>query len=471
MEKLIYLFWGISALIIVIAFTLSLIKREKLLFLIPFVITFIPIEYIDRYFFKLPTILNWLPQLILLLCGIVSAIVLIKRPMKSSIWFSIAYFLFIFLAIISISINGNNIVSAIYSQRGFIFIFSFLVASKAMYDRLSLDKFYKLTIKAGFISALLAVFQRMLVTLTSSTGDMVTGLFSSDSQYLYFHCICFIITIAYWYNGQQLMRKISASNLSILFILSIGIANNKAGIGFLILILLFFAIYVGYRNFWKFFGRLIILGIFISVSLLIFEKILIGSGRLKNEESSFAYLSDPEYVSDYMFGSDDNWHGQFSKSGTLRRGAAITFGYTLLSKDPYHFLFGRGPGSTSESSIGEGDLSKVYEGYKIGRSTLSEKLTEHGLLGTIFFIGVLLAVYFANSKEHPLNANHLLIKKVAILFMLVYLPYENIFLTIINGLVFTLLLYPNITFIEGETLFSYLDDEKINQADLNKINI
>jgi|GEM_PF-4428414 len=466
MEKLIYLFWGISALLILTAFSLILIKREKLLFWIPFVITFIPIEYIDRYFIKLPTILNWIPQLFLILCGVIASVVLLKKPLRSSKWFSIAYLLFALVAIVSLSVNGNSIVGAIYAQRGFIFIFSFLVITKAIYDHTSLDDFYKIVIKAGFLSAILAILQRAFVSVTSSSGDMVTGLFSSDSQYLFFHCFCFVVSISYWYHGKQILKKIPSSNLSILFILSIGIANNKAGVGFLIVILIFFAFYVGYKNFWKFFGRMIILGAFITISLTIFEKILTGSGRLRNEESSFAYLTDPEYISDYMFGSDDNWHGQFSKSGTLRRGSAITFGYGLLQENPYYLLFGKGPGSTSESGIGEGDLSKVYQGYKIGRSTLSEKLTEYGLIGTFFFLAIIIVVYFVNSKEYPLGQTHLLIKKVAILFMLCYLPYENIFLTIINGLVFSLLLYPNFIYLqdEEENIFSYLEEKELDKV-------
>ena len=464
MEKLILLFWGLSTLTVIIAFSLSLIKRESLLFWIPFVITFIPIEYIDRYFVSLPTILNWLPQLVLLLSAVVGLIALMKKPLKSSKWFSISYLIFLLLGVISISVNNNSIGSAIYSHRGFIFIFSFLIVSKAIYPYLSLDDLYKTIIKAGVLSAVLGILQRMYVVVASSTGDMVTGLFSSDSQYLYFHCFCFIVSIAYWYHGKKLVNKMSPSNLSILFIFSIGIANNKAGIGFLILILVFFAIYVGYRNFWKFFGRLIVLGAFIGISLFIFEKILTGSGRLQ-EESSFAYLTDPTYITNYMFGEEGSRSGEFSKSGTLRRGSAITFGYNLLKENPYYMLFGRGPGSTSESGVGEGFLAKSYEGYKIGRSTLSERLTEYGIIGTLLFIGIILVVYFVNSKEYPLGKTHILIKKVAVLFIISYLPYENMFLTIINGIVFTVLLYPNILNINHEeAYFQYLKKEKLDLA-------
>ncbi|WP_020529668.1 hypothetical protein [Flexithrix dorotheae] len=349
------------------------------------------------------------------------------------------------------AINGTKIATAIYSQRGFIFIFAYLVNFKAVYDKLSLSKVYQLIVKAGLISVALAILQRIYVTLGNSTGDMVAGLFSSDSQYLYFQCFCFIISISYWYHHKQLINKISPRNLSIIFILSIGIANNKAGIGFLLFILFLFALYIGYKNFWKFFGKFLVLGLVMGFSLMIFENILRGSGRLK-DKGSYAYLTDPNYILGYLFGTDEKNKGILEKNGALRRGSALTFGYKLLKENSYTFYFGRGPGSTSESSIGTGELSNQYEGYKIGRSSLSEKLTEVGIIGTTFFIMTIFVLYFNRSREFPLFKEQVLIRKISVIFILIYLPYENMFLTILNGLIISVLLYPNIIDLKEEKL-------------------
>ncbi len=440
---------AVFLLLFLTATSLLFLKNKESILWISIGTAFFPLEYIDRYFVDLPSLVAWIPQLVLIYLAALAIYAYWSRVLLIPKKFVFAYAVFVILSLFSVLFNKSSWGPAIYAQRGIIFIFCYIFIFRGAYNKLTLDELLSLTVKIGILSFAVAVIQRILVTLTGETGDMVTGLFSVDNQYLYFQCFCFIIVMAFWFYKKKLVSGLSPQNLALIFIISIAIANNKAGIGFLVLIVLLFSAFVGYKEFWSFFGKAIVTGMFIVIGLTIFDAIITSRGRIQNHsDSSFAYLSDPEYFINYMFGEDDSYHGIFSKSGALRRGSAIVFGYQLIDDGAFTLILGKGSGATIESAVNtvSGYLGKRFEGYKIGRSTLSEKLTETGILGFMVFVFFIVTTFWHKYTGYPYMPHQELVKKVAALFIISYTPYENMFITLVNAFIIAVLIYPNLEF-------------------------
>ena len=107
---------------------------------------------------------------------------------------------------------------------------------------------------------------------------------------------------------------------------------------------------------------------------------------------------------EYYFGSA-GYESMLAKSGELKYGAAITFVYSLISRDPLTLSLGLGPGNVSESGLpgGTGHYARLYQGLGLDRNMISVTLGELGILGTALtgiFLGTL---YFSSGQEnkHP----------------------------------------------------------------------
>jgi hypothetical protein len=442
---------AICVAVLLLALSLFLLRNPNSLFILSWFITFFPIEYIDRYFIKIPSLLKWVPQLLIIFMCFLSFFLKNKKKLILPPIFTYSFLLYILINILSYFYNPSNIPEFIFSQRGIIFLFGYLSIFTIIYNKLSHHDLLLLTVKTGIISSILALIQRVYVTITSKTGDMITGLFSVDSQYLFFQCICFIIVLSFWFNGKQIITKYSNQSIALLFVVSVGLANNKAGIAFFVLICLIFSLFVGYQKFWKFFKKLIYIGIVISFALLAFDAIVTSRYKsISEKEGSFVYYTNKDYIEQYFFGKQTkDGFDSFDKSGSLKRGAAIVFGFNLIKTDAISIFLGKGPGSTSPSSLGaaEGYISKKYPGYKIGKSLLSERLTETGLLGLFSFYFLLSVIYFS-TRYTLFGKNETSIsmaKKVAFVFLICFSPYENLSSLLIYNFVLSLFLYPSIS--------------------------
>lgn len=346
-----------------------------------------------------------------------------------------------FVSFISIIVNQSSITAALYSQRGFIFIFCFFFLSKSGYHQVSLNKIYVFTIKIGLISSLFTLLQRIYVFISGKTGDMVTGLFSADSQHSYFHVFCMIIILSHWLNNEDLLKKISNKILIFIFIFSVAIANNNAVFGYIFFCILIFGFFSGFNKLFALFGRSIFIVIILWPALMIVD---FFQPKLAEEKGSYSYITNIDYIETYLFGSKTSKNRIFEKDGSLKRGSALIFGFDLINKKTSTLLFGKGAGSTSDSSLkfAKGYLHQKYAGYKIGRTTLSGFLTEVGIIGIFAFSLFLVSIFLSNSGEFSSSTDKI-IRRATILFIIAYSPYENMFLTLVNGYILLVLLYPN----------------------------
>jgi hypothetical protein len=298
-------------------------------------------------------------------------------------------------------------------------------------------------VKAGLIMGGVALFQRVVfVTLLKiESGDIITGTFAVDGEYLFYQVICIIIVFAYWIERKKLI-KMSPGNTLLILIGSIAIANNKAGILFVIAVVTFFAYQAGLKLFWHNAKKLIYIASFIVVGVLVFDYIIKASYNRQNAES-FVYLLNPEYIQSYLFG-DDTAEGKFHHGGMLRRGAAIEFAYDLIKNDGLSFVLGKGPGAVSEAGGQVGYISEKYPGYLIGRTTLSLLLSEYGLGSLICYLLFLSALYFWTPKSAAYRKEHVFIRKTVVFFMILYAPYQTAIVWLSHALVIGAIIYPNL---------------------------
>ncbi len=435
----------IAVLAVVILLPITM-KQKTLVFWMAFIAVFLPIGYIDRYFVDLPTIIRWIPQLFFIGCAILSIFFYRKTRLRFPPRVLWIFFFFLIASVLSMFYNKTPLVSLIFAQRGFIYIITAIIIMKSVYEKYTLDDIYTFIIKTGLFLAAFAVFQRVVfVTLLRiNSGDMITGGFTVDGEYLFYQVICIIIVMAYWFKGKKLI-KLSPSTTLLILVGSIAIANNKAGLLFIILVLCILVYQVGIKAFWRQFKVIAYVVVLLFGGIFIFNAIIVENVGSVRKAGSYAYLTDPEYIGNYLFGNDSD-DSKFSKGGELRRGSAIEFAYDLIKDDPFHLLLGRGPGSVSESRVGgaEGYLALKYPGYNIERSVISMLLSETGFLGMGLYFLFLMALYFRKTNHTEMRQEHHIIRKTIVIFMLLYAPYHNLVFLLSHAFIIATLLYPNL---------------------------
>jgi hypothetical protein len=442
MDNIVLFIISIAALLFATSVLLLLLKSKNTILVLGVLMVFIPVEYIHRYFISLPTIMGWSTQLVTIGCGILATIIAYRQYKAFPKFFFFLISIYFLICFLSFAANDVSFLKLIFSQRSFIFLFSIISLFCLFSNSYQLRYILEFTVKIAIVSSFLAFIQRVYVTLTGRTGDMISGLFSVDGQYLFFQCFAFIVILSYWFYVKEFNSWFSHKTTTIILILSIALANNKAGIGFLILIIILCILHVGYKTFFKSFGKLILTGGFLLIALSIFSLILSSRYEaFKEDKDSFAFLSEPEYINKYLFGEDSQ--DIFIKGGTIRRGAALVFGYNLISKDISSILLGMGPGSTSASGVAalQGYVDKMFP-YKLNKTTLSEKFIDLGFLGTISFYSIIIYLYYYNASKYPYTKENALIRKLSILFFIGYSAYENIFIQLIGAYVLALLVLP-----------------------------
>ena len=428
---------------IAIIFLWFITRNKILLFWFGFIAVFLPFEYIDKYFISLPAIFKWLPYLLLVGCGGLTVVLYRKAKQRVPVNLIWLYILFLVISLFSMFYNETSIGELMYAQRGFIFVICMVIVFKTIYTKYTLDDIYTFIVKTGLLMAALALFERVVFVsiLRIDSGDMITGTFSVDNQYLLYQLVCTVIVIAYWLSGRKLI-SLSPKYTLLIFIGSIAIANKKAGILFVIAILLFFALQVGYKLFFQHLGKMVYLLFFIFLGVYIFEYFYATFYGDKSKAVNFAYLMDIDYMEDYLFG-EDNAEGKFGKSGSLKRGAAITFSYDLIKQDPFTLFLGMGPGSTLVKQDDSGGyLNNKYPGYNIGRSTFSWLLCETGMLGLGIYFCMLLSIFFWNLPQG--RKEHKIIKNTIVLLLFMYAPYANNILVLSNALFIAIIIFPNL---------------------------
>lgn len=428
-EILIYIVFGIAlASSIIVSFWILRQRKISIWLAIPLAITFLPIGYVDRYLVDLPGLLSRSPFFIVVA---VSVLILVDRPSvfgQVPKMFLLIYSLLFLESIISCLVNETPFVDIFYTHRGFLVLFAFVIIFNRFQHVLKTDSLLRFIVWMAVLNGCIAVFERVVMVsiLRMGSGDMVSGVFSSDGQFLFFQLVGIIVVVAYWFHGQNVIRFPNGQVITLLLI-SIAIGNNKASWGFIAAVFLVMGYQVGLKLFFKNFGKVIWLGILGAFSYSVFDAVYVSFYN-KTHESEIGiagYVANPEFIQYYLFGSDEA-DTQFSKSGALKRGAAVSFGWNHIKEEGLTTIFGLGAGSTTDKAFsGEnGFFNFRYPNYKVSRTSLSLILAEFGLAG----IGCLILfafVIYASTKSSETN-KMLLIKKTVAILIIGYFGYESL---------------------------------------------
>ena len=428
---------------------LILVRNKRTLFWTAFIVVFIPIDYIKRFYFEVPSILRWLPMITIVGFAIMVMLLMPRTKAKIPRGMGLSYLAILLLSILSTMATPEaGIGATVVAQRGVMMIFGFIVLLKTIYHRYDKDELFSFVVKAGLASMVVAVWQRFYyVVLQGFTGDRVTGLFSVDGIFVFFQLFCIVVTMVYWLHEREIIPGYSNNLVLGGLMVSIVVCNDKAAIIYLVVLILYVASTVGFKVVWKNFGKLFLGFAALGVILLIFS-LVYNSGyesQGSSSDSLTTYIEDPDAIRKYLFGGDKMYQ-KFTPAGQLLRGASVEFAWNLVVEDTYSFLIGLGPGSTQHSNLaGSGGwLDHKYPFYTIGRVPLGMFLAELGVIGLILQIVFLLSIYFWKPRNPAADRpGYGLIRRAFVVLALMYYIYENLYFDPIYALVIAVVVFPN----------------------------
>jgi hypothetical protein len=425
-----------------------LLWDRRAIFFLAVLAPFLPFDYINRYYVKLPSAVKWLPFLLMAAAGLAAAVLLPKTRTWAPTKLMLAYGLLLAVFVVSTIANGSAIPALLVSQRGFVILLLAIVALKAGHRVYDKDDIYAFLVYAGLLSCALCVMQRL--TLPSGVrdpGDRVTGLFSVGFMAMFFHLMCMAIVVAYWIQGKNVVRW-SAARVLPAFLIALGVANQKAAVPYLLLTIGLLFATSGMRVDLRAYGKLIALGIVLPpVVLLVFAPLYDRVYEDHDGASFTESITNPEFVHRYLFGTD-NEKTQFTPSGRLLRGRAIVFAYEKIQPETLTLALGLGPGATSESNVpgASGALARRYPGYAVDRVTLGMILADTGLLGLLAQLLFLAAIYtWKPPPGMPAERNeHAQIRKVFVALNLSFFVYANLAYEPIFALLVAVAVFPTL---------------------------
>lgn len=182
-------------------------------------------------------------------------------------------------------------------------------------------------------------------------------------------------------------------------------------------------------------GRKIITSPFTAIITFALCALLSGGILLYYKSEAKSYGAERnESLSEYVNKSIKYNTTTTGERKELTRLSAVTFWLDQhsITKDPWHFLFGHGLGSTKDTGISLGYIAaqNKYRGLRLGMTALTSLLWDLGVVGTATFILLLLRSYFLAARlksQRQLSARHQAFMEgaqIGILFVLLTLPYQ-----------------------------------------------
>ncbi len=435
----------LTAAVAVITLSVITLSDRRALFWMAFVAPFVPIAYLDRYHFHLPAGVKWLPFLCIVFAALAASVLLprIRAQLPRSL--VLAYGGLLLVCGASLLLNDTKLASFVVAQRGYIVLFSAIIALKAAYGIYSRERLHAFLVGAGLLSCLVCFAQRILVvpiTAGPDPGDRVTGLFSVGSITLFFHLVCIGIVLAYWSRGRRVVPW-HCGLVLLVFVLAMGVGNQKAALPYLVALLGFLLLRSGVLQRARVRGRAVLASLALpAVMLFVFTPIYNQQYADQNDASYAHLIMNRSYLERYLFGNEDV---QFTSEGRLLRGQAILFAWELSSRDSSHALLGLGPGATSESRVAgaSGPLTRRYPTYSIDRTALSMMIADTGLLGVTMHVAFLGAVFFWRPRGRRLEPHeHRLVRELLVFLSLAYFVYGNLYYEPIYALLTAIVIYP-----------------------------
>ncbi|MDX2286262.1 MAG: hypothetical protein NW241_18985 [Bacteroidia bacterium] len=426
-----------------------LLQDRRSVFWSAFVLVFIPIDYIKRFYFEVPSAVRWLPMFAMVGFGLMVFLLIPHRKASIPRPFSLLFLFTLLLGALSLMANEKASIGAyVMSQRGFIMVFGFMTLCKAVYDLYDKDKMFGFIVIAGMASTAAAIFQRVYyVVLLNYTGDRVTGLFSVDGIFVFFQLFCIFVTLTYWLYGRQILPFMTTNQVLIVLMMSVVVCNDKAAIVFLVLLILFITTQVGFEIIWKSFGKIFAgfagLGLILVIFNAVYQQGYEGKAHVSDASLS-QYIENPDNIRKYIVGGD-HMYQKMTPDGQLLRGAAVEFAWKLIVKRPETLWLGMGAGSTQHSNMpgAMGYLEERYPGYTIGRVPLSMFLGELGVIGLLAHLGLLAMIFMWRPADPRADRDDFhLIRKGFVVLMVLYYIYENMYFEPVFALLLAALYYP-----------------------------
>lgn len=388
-----------------------------------FVSVFLPINYIQRYFFSLPAILVWLPHILLALT-VISIFLTKKNQISVSKSLPLSYGLaglaWVTASIFSSVANAqtNSLLTTLLSLRHLFLLFGGIFVFRVLFSAQNQqEKIIKRILIMGIAMLPVTLFQRFyfVMRLDMGSGDMVTGLFAGYPQLVFFQLFCILAVIGWWMQKQNLLPFHPLITIILLYS-SLIVSNSKAAIFYFAASVLFLIGLNRKRISLKFLVAFIVMGILAIASVFVFEQIYFQDyGR-----SAIDRFYNLEGAANYLFYESPD------PQGTLQRGSAVVFVFNLINEKLETLLFGFGPGALGDSRLagGAGHIYLAYPNMNLDYSQLSTTLGELGLAGYLAITMLLFAIYSLNRRKE--SRQILSTRKSTVFLLFLYLIYTNI---------------------------------------------
>ena len=438
----------VSGGIVVLLTGLLILQKKKVVFWISFILTFLPLPYLTRYFdIEGPINFGWVNFFALAAIGVVISVFKVRKMYipKSML---ILYFGVLLVSAMSMVLNRSNVFSLIFAQRNYIMLFAYFAVFRLVLETYNKDEIMGFVANLGLASSFMAIFQRFVfvIALQIGSGDMVTGLFIDDGAFLYFQLISMCIVFVYWLKDHELPHLILQKPIAFFtMFMTLAVANNKAGLVLVILVMGLALIKMGPAMIIKHIGKIAVGIVAFMVILTIYEGYHNAAYGESADDNTYAEnITDPAFWFSYLVG-DGTDESRFSKSGSLKRGAAVVFAYQQIQKSPAHYFFGRGPGSTAQTSFAGATnfLDKLYPNWKVGRTSMSFFIAETGMLGMLINVIFVISLFFwrpPGVRREP--SRFTITRQVFIILTIIYLFYENMYMLPVWALTIVVMIYP-----------------------------
>jgi hypothetical protein len=405
---------AILGLVAVLCGSAVVLSGRKGTFWLGFGATLVPLTYVDRYHFELPSAIKWLPEFAIVGAALATAALARSETPRVPARVLAAMGAFVALSCVSWLYNGSSAAALIVSLRGLVLLGASLWAQRAVREVYDKDRVLGFLVAAGLVSAVVCLLQR--ATIATGQADRVTGLYSLGELMLFFHLLAMGITVLYWIEGRRILRW-NAPAIVLLLALSLAVGNQEAAFPYMALVLGYLILRGGER-------RLALLGggVALGVAVLGVFALFYDADYSEPGGRSFASsIFDWQYLERYVFGEGED---VLTPGGDLRRGAAVRVAYEQVEEDASHLWLGRGPGATSESGISgaTGPLARAHPG--IGRVNLSLLIGDLGLGGTLLYVIFILAFLGRTARDEP--TRHERVRELFVLLSAAFLMYARL---------------------------------------------
>ncbi len=304
---------------------------------------------------------------------------------------------------------GNQILSGIKKYVPFLGVF-FLIALGFIRQK-TLEKMFKCLILIACLQWLFTLYQWVVIVpirekMGSGSGiphDAIVGSFggnmfgggASGSMAL-FVLLCIALVIALWQHKQLSPGKFILA--IVLLLAPLTMAEVKAFILFLPIVVVFLFRHLVFKNPAKFMGALMSLFVGLFAITLVYDALIWS--KSDNYQGFFGHFSKVMMANFQENNEDilvDAW-----QSGDARLGRIEIMQYWIdhhTIKDPLHYLFGHGIGTSRlvEGALGSGEMATKH-GIPLNGTASSQLLWDVGVLGLTIYTSLFIIAYFQSGR-------------------------------------------------------------------------